>query len=104
MAEEEVVEAEMAEETTEEETKEVEMADEVKEEEKEEMAVDPAMDSEAILAIVAPMLEEKIAEVLQVIADLKNELSESVEDAPTEEVELQLSAHQRFSNIVKFLK
>jgi hypothetical protein len=104
MAEEEVVEAEMAEETTEEETKEVEMADEVKEEEKEEMAVDPAMDSEAILAIVAPMLEEKIAEVLQVIADLKNELSESVEDAPAEEVELQLSAHQRFSNIVKFLK
>jgi hypothetical protein len=83
---------------------EVEMADEVKEEEKEEMAVDPAMDSEAILAIVAPMLEEKIAEVLQVIADLKNELSESVEDAPAEEVELQLSAHQRFSNIVKFLK
>jgi regulator of replication initiation timing len=68
------------------------------------MAVDPAMDSEAILAIVAPMLEEKIAEVLQVIADLKNELSESVEDAPAEEVELQLSAHQRFSNIVKFLK
>jgi hypothetical protein len=83
---------------------EVEMADEVKEEEKEEMAVDPAMDSEAILAIVAPMLEQKIAEVLQVIADLKNELSESVEDAPAEEVELQLSAHQRFSNIVKFLK
>jgi hypothetical protein len=94
-------EVEMAEE---EKVEEVEMADEVKEEEKEEMAVDPAMDSEAILAIVAPMLEEKIAEVLQVIADLKNELSESVEDAPTEEVELQLSAHQRFSNIVKFLK
>jgi hypothetical protein len=88
----------------EEKVEEVEMADEVKEEEKEEMAVDPAMDSEAILAIVAPMLEEKIAEVLQVIADLKNELSESVEDAPAEEVELQLSAHQRFSNIVKFLK
>jgi hypothetical protein len=94
-------EVEMAEE---EKVEEVEMADEVKEEEKEEMAVDPAMDSEAILAIVAPMLEEKIAEVLQVIADLKNELSESVEDAPAEEVELQLSAHQRFSNIVKFLK
>jgi hypothetical protein len=104
MAEEEVVEAEMAEEVTEEETKEVEMAEEVVEEVKEEMAVDPAMDSEAILAIVAPMLEEKIAEVLQVIADLKNELSESVEDAPTEEIEVQMSAHQRFSNIVKFLK
>lgn len=104
LTEEEVVEAEMAEVVTEEETKEVEMAEEVKEEEKEEMAVDPALDSEAILAIVAPMLEEKIAEVLQVIADLKNELSESVEDAPAEEVELQLSAHQRFSNIVNFLK
>jgi hypothetical protein len=104
LTEEEVVETEMSEETTEEETKEVEMADEVKEEEKEEMAVDPAMDSEAILAIVAPMIEEKIAEVLQVIADLKNELSESVEDAPADEIEVQMSAHQRFSNIVKFLK
>lgn len=102
--EEEVVETEMSEETTEEKAEEVEMAEEVKEEEKEEMAIDPAMDSEAILAIVAPMIEEKIAEVLQVLADLKNELSESAEDAPSEEIEVQMSAHQRFSNIVNFLK
>ena len=98
----------MAEETVEEtEVVEEEMAEEVKEEVKEEevaMAVDPAADSEAILAIVAPMIEEKIAEVLQVIADLKNELSESVEVEPTEEVEMQLSAHHKFSNVVNFLK
>jgi hypothetical protein len=104
LTEEEVVETEMSEETTEEKAEEVEMAEEVKEEEKEEMAVDPALDSEAILAIVAPMIEEKIAEVLQVLADLKNELSESAEDAPSDEIEMQMSAHQRFSNIVNFLK
>lgn len=103
-----VEEVAMAEETVEEtEVVEEEMAEEVKEEVKEEeveMAVDPAADSEAILAIVAPMIEEKIAEVLQVIADLKNELSESVEVEPTEEVEMQLSAHHKFSNVVNFLK
>jgi hypothetical protein len=104
LTEEEVVETEMSEETTEEKAEEVEMAEEVKEEEKEKMAVDPAMDSEAILAIVTPMIEEKIAEVLQVLADLKNELSESAEDAPSDEIEMQMSAHQRFSNIVNFLK
>jgi hypothetical protein len=104
LTEEEVVETEMSEETTEEKAEEVEMAEEVKEEEKEEMAVDPALDSEAILAIVTPMIEEKIAEVLQVLADLKNELSESAEDAPSDEIEMQMSAHQRFSNIVNFLK
>lgn len=98
----------MAEETVEEtEVVEEEMAEEVKEEVKEEeveMAVDPAADAEAILAIVTPMIDEKIAEVLQVIADLKNELSESVEVEPTEEVEMQLSAHHKFSNVVNFLK
>lgn len=99
----------LAEETTEEETEVVEekMAEEVAEEEvKEEtaMAVDPAADSEAILAIVAPLIEERISEVLQVIADLKNELTESVDEAPTEEVEMNLSAAQRFTNITNFLK
>ena len=99
---EEVAMEEVAEETKEE---EVEMAEEVVEETTTEVeaAVDPAMDSEAILAIVTPLIEEKVNEVLQVIADLKNELTESVEGEPTEEVEMNLSAHQRFSNIVKFL-
>lgn len=90
---------------------EVEMADTtevteetVKEEEvvEVEAAVDPAADSEAILAIVTPVLEQRISEILQVIADLKNELTETEEAAPVEEVEL--SAAQKFSNVVNFLK
>jgi hypothetical protein len=67
-----------------------------------EAAIDPAADSEAILAIVSPLLEQRISEVLQVIADLKNELTDTEEVAPVEEVEL--SAAQKFSNVVNFLK
>lgn len=105
-------EVEMAEETA-----EVALESEVKEEEMSteevalaeeavevEAAVDPATDAEAILAVVAPLIEEKIAEVLQVIADLKNEMTESAEDSPEEEVEMKLSANQKFSHIVNFLR
>lgn len=99
---EEVVEVEAAKETEEEvKEEEVAMAEETP---VTEMAVDPAADAEAILAVVTPLIEEKIAEVLQVIADLKNELTESEEDSPEEEVEMKLSANQKFSNIVNFLK
>jgi hypothetical protein len=105
MAEEVVEETEV---TEEEKTEEVEMAEETVEEEKEEveveMAVDPAADAEAILAIVNPVIEERVNELLQVIAELKNELTESTDDEPVEEVEMKLSAHQRFSNTVNFLK
>lgn len=110
MSEEEAVseEVEMAEETTEEvKEEEVAMAEDTPATEEvveEEMAVDPAMDSEAILAIVTPLVEEKIAEVLQVIADLKNEMTESVEAAPAEEVEMKLSAAQRFANYINFTR
>ena len=98
---EEVVEVEAAKETEEVKEEEVAMAEETT---VTEMAVDPAADAEAILAVVTPLIEEKIAEVLQVIADLKNELTESEEDSPEEEVEMKLSANQKFSNIVNFLK
>jgi len=104
----------MAEETEVEETevKEEEMAEEVKEEEvamaeetpETEMAVDPAADSEAILAIVAPLIDEKIAEVLQVIAELKNEMADNAEVEPAEEVEMKMSAQQKFANVINFLK
>jgi hypothetical protein len=90
----EVKEEEMA-------TEEVALAEETVEV---EAAVDPAADAEAILAIVAPMIDEKIAEVLQVIADLKNELSESAEVEPAEEVEMKMSAQQKFQNVINFLK
>lgn len=94
----EVKEEEMSEETK---TEEVALAEETVEV---EAAVDPAADSEAILAIVAPLIDEKIAEVLQVIADLKNELADSAEVEPAEEVEMKMSAQQKFANVINFLK
>lgn len=90
---------------------EVELADttevteeSVKEEEvvEVEAAIDPAADSEAILAIVTPLLEQRIAEVLQVIADVKNELTQTEEAAPVEEVKM--TAAQKFNQVVNFLK
>jgi hypothetical protein len=68
------------------------------------MAVDPAADAEAILAIVNPVIEERMNEILQVIAELKNELTEAAEGEPAEDVEMKLTAHHRFSNIVNFLQ
>ena len=105
-------EVEMAEVEVEVEAPEEEAVEEVKEEEVAmaeetpamEMAVDPAADAEAILAIVTPLIEEKVAEILQVIADLKNEMSDSEESAPEEEVAMQMSRTQVFSNVVNFLK
>ena len=67
-----------------------------------EAAIDPAADSEAILAIVTPLLEQRIAEVLQVIADVKNELTNTEEAAPVEEVKM--TAAQKFNQVVNFLK
>jgi hypothetical protein len=67
-----------------------------------EAAIDPAADAEAILAIVNPVLEQRVSEILQVIADLKNELTEAEEVASVEEIEM--SAAQKFTNVVNFLK
>lgn len=94
-------------EVVEEEVKEEEMAtEEVVEEEvateEVEMAVDPTADAEAILAIVTPLIDEKVNELLQVIAEIKN----MVEAKPEEEVEVELSetklsVHERFSKFVE---
>lgn len=94
-------------EVIEEEVKEEEMAtEEVVEEEvateEVEMAVDPTADAEAILAIVTPLIDEKVNELLQVIAEIKN----MVEAKPEEEVEVELSetklsVHERFSKFVE---
>ena len=97
MAEEPTAEVEME---NEEETKEEQM----EEPKEEEMAIDPAADSEAILAIVAPYVEEKMAEVLSLIAELKEEMGESVEDAATEDAEVEMTASHKFHNLVKFLQ
>lgn len=67
-----------------------------------EAAIDPAADAEAILAIVTPLLEQRIAEVLQVIADVKNELTETEEAAPVEEIKM--TAAQKFNQVIDFLK
>jgi hypothetical protein len=67
-----------------------------------EAAIDPVADAEAILAIVNPVLEQRVSEILQVIADLKNELTETEEVASVEEIEM--SAAQKFTNVVNFLK
>ena len=88
---------------------EVEMAAPVKTETPEEVveveveaAIDPAADAEAILAIVNPVLEQRVSEILQVIADLKNELTDTEEVASVEEIEM--STAQKFSNVINFLK
>jgi hypothetical protein len=89
-------------EVIEEEVKEEEMAtEEVVEEEvateEVEMAVDPTADAEAILAIVTPLLDEKVNELLQVIAELKNSLEVEVEPIEEELKETKLSAHEKFN-------
>lgn len=88
---------------------EVEMATPVETETPEEVveveveaAIDPAADAEAILAIVNPVLEQRVSEILQVIADLKNELTDTEEVAPVEEIKM--SATQKFNKVIDFLK
>ena len=72
---------------------------------KEEMAIDPAVDTEAILAIVAPMLDEHMNAVIRMIADLKNQLEESLAvETETETESVQLTSHEKFKEFVKFSK
>jgi hypothetical protein len=71
----------------------------------EEMAIDPAADAEAILAIVQPVIDEQINAVIAMIADLRNHMEEVMaEDVATEEVvATKLSQHDKFSMVSKFL-
>jgi hypothetical protein len=94
-----------AEEVVEETTEEVAMEDtSVTEEEEvveETMAIDPAADSEAILAIVTPILEERERALIGMIADLKNQIEElGVAKEDAEEVEMaketKMSAFDKF--------
>lgn len=103
MVEEQVMEVEASTEVELADTTEV-TEETVKEEEvvEVEAAIDPAADAEAILAIVSPLLEQRISEVLQVIADLKNELTETEEVAPVEEIKM--TAAQKFNQVIDFLK
>ena len=101
-------EVEMAE-VTEEVTEEVAMEDTsvteeevVEEEVATEMAIDPAADTEAILAIVMPLIEEREKAIIGMVADLKNQIEElgvvkeEVEDEMELAKETKMSAFDRF--------
>jgi hypothetical protein len=73
-----------------------------------EMAVDVATDAEAVLAIVSPVIEEQVNQLLAIIADLKNQMEEYL--APREEeIEVEaknqkMSSRELFKEFVKFSK
>jgi hypothetical protein len=74
--------------------------------EEETMAVDPALDAEAILAIVTPLVTEQVDMLVAMIADLKNQfeealVAEAADEAVMEEV-VALSAQQKLSMFNKF--
>lgn len=85
------------------------MSDTVVEEEEvveeETMAVDPAMDAEAILEIVRPLITEQVDALVAMIADLKNQLEESLVVETEEEVmeeAVKMSVQQKLSMFNKF--
>ena len=71
----------------------------------EEMAIDPAADAEAILAIVQPVIDEQINAIIAMIADLRNHMEEMMTE--TEDVvqveATKLSQNEKFSMVSKFL-
>jgi hypothetical protein len=71
----------------------------------EEMAIDPAADAEAILAIVQPVIDEQINAIIAMIADLRNHMEEVMaEGKEVVEVEAtKLTQHDKFSMVSKFL-
>ena len=84
------------------------MSDTVVEEEvveEEEMAVDPALDAEAILEIVRPFITEQVDALVAMIADLKNQFEESLVVETEEEVmeeAVKMSVQQKLSKFNKF--
>ena len=76
--------------------------EEVKEE---KMAVDVATDAEAVMAIVAPVIEEQVNNLLKIIADLKAQMEEMLAEKEEEEVELKsevkMSIAEKFSALNK---
>lgn len=101
-----VAEEEMSTDMPEEEMAEAEAeAESVVEEEEVAMAIDPAVDAEAILAIVNPVIEEQVNQLVAMIADLKNQLEESLSAEIEEEVApMAMTAHEKFKEFVKFSK
>jgi hypothetical protein len=79
--------------------------EELEEVKKEEMAVDVATDAEAVLAIVAPVLEEQVNSLLKIIADLRTQMEEMLAEKAEEEIELKsevkMSIAEKFSALNK---
>ena len=69
------------------------------------MAVDVATDAEAVLAIVAPVLEEQVNNLLKIIADLRTQMEEMLAEKAEEEIELKsevkMSIAEKFSALNK---
>jgi hypothetical protein len=79
-------------------TEEEVVTDEEVVEEEVAMAVDATADAEAVLAIVTPILDERINEVLQLIAEIKNMMPIVEEVEVEEEVAMRkLSVNERFT-------
>ena len=102
---EEVVEEEMS-------TEEVAMEDTTVEETteestttEEEMAIDPATDAEAILAIVLPVIEEREKALIAIIADLRNQMEEMYAEKEEDKAEEQIAEatmSQKFAAFKQF--
>jgi hypothetical protein len=103
--EDEVKEEEIALEETVVEEEEEELEEIIKDDEEEKLAVDPAVDADAILAIVQPLLTDHENKLLALIADLRNRIEEMIaENEEVVEVEAtKLSSHHAFSKVSKFL-
>jgi hypothetical protein len=71
----------------------------------EEMAVDVATDAEAVLAIVAPVLEEQVNNLLKIIADLRTQMEEMLAEKAEDEIEMKsevkMSIAEKFSALNK---
>jgi hypothetical protein len=69
------------------------------------MAVDVATDAEAVLAIVAPVLEEQVNNLLKIIADLRTQMEDMLAERAEDEIELKsevkMSIAEKFSALTK---
>ncbi len=86
-------------------TTETEPIDEQPEPEEVEMAVDVATDAEAVLAIVTPVIEEQVNNLLKIIADLKSQMEDMLAERTEDEIELKsevkMSIAEKFSALTK---
>jgi hypothetical protein len=74
----------------------------------EEMAIDPTADSEAILAIVMPVIEEREKALIAMIADLRNQMEEMYAEETQAELgatdnKTKMSVQEKFTAVSKFL-